>query len=493
MSALREVDVAIVGAGPAGSTAALRLLQLGYRVLLCERLQFPRAQIGEALTPGVAHALDTLDARDAVARTPQRAALPVQRLWHTPDIERVPALAHTMVDRAAFDAALFELAQTRGARCHAGALVRWTRAAAGAWDVRIESATGQARYRAQHVLDARGRSSVRGIRPTAPRLLATWTDLETDGGVSDMRLEAAAECWLWGAPLPQRGYRLMAFCDPSNGPLHADGRERWFRRCFQTSRLFGDFAPALERRRALQSCAATPYAAREFWKDGVLRLGDAAFALDPLSSTGVEKAMRFSLQAALALNTVLSEPAEAKLAHDFLADRIAEAVADHAAWTAQAYRDACPSVDSAFWRARSTVAQNARSARASTSGTDETRARAVAAAAGPNSSVQADAEFLRDTLRGQIRLSPHVVFLDLPCAVGDRIRRHPAVSHPRLDRPAAFVGSVALQPLLASMTAAADLRQWLELCAQRALPASAVRIAAWAARQGLVVGSAEPA
>src|SRR4030081_3416245 len=44
-------DVAIIGGGPAGSTAAALLAQAGRRVLVLERDKFPRFHIGESLLP----------------------------------------------------------------------------------------------------------------------------------------------------------------------------------------------------------------------------------------------------------------------------------------------------------------------------------------------------------------------------------------------------------------------------------------------------------
>src|SRR5438477_12245596 len=51
MSAVEEYDVAIIGGGPAGSTAATLLAKAGRRVIVFEREKFPRFHIGESLLP----------------------------------------------------------------------------------------------------------------------------------------------------------------------------------------------------------------------------------------------------------------------------------------------------------------------------------------------------------------------------------------------------------------------------------------------------------
>src|SRR5262249_57911800 len=53
-----SADVIVVGAGPAGSAAALRLAQAGLEVLVLEKARFPREKVcGDGLTPRAVKAL----------------------------------------------------------------------------------------------------------------------------------------------------------------------------------------------------------------------------------------------------------------------------------------------------------------------------------------------------------------------------------------------------------------------------------------------------
>src|SRR5215831_13833622 len=61
-------DVIVVGAGPAGSSAALRLAQAGLDVLVLEKARFPREKVcGDGLTPRAVKALTAMGVPMAAA------------------------------------------------------------------------------------------------------------------------------------------------------------------------------------------------------------------------------------------------------------------------------------------------------------------------------------------------------------------------------------------------------------------------------------------
>jgi flavin-dependent dehydrogenase len=67
---LERCDVAILGAGPAGTAAAITLATAGADVVLCEGAAFPRFRPGETLHPGIQPIFERLGVGELVAKSP---------------------------------------------------------------------------------------------------------------------------------------------------------------------------------------------------------------------------------------------------------------------------------------------------------------------------------------------------------------------------------------------------------------------------------------
>ena len=64
--ATEQCDVAVIGGGPGGSTAATLLVRRGYKVIALEKAHHPRFHIGESLLPMNLPVLERLGVLDKV-------------------------------------------------------------------------------------------------------------------------------------------------------------------------------------------------------------------------------------------------------------------------------------------------------------------------------------------------------------------------------------------------------------------------------------------
>jgi hypothetical protein len=330
---------------------------------------------------------------------------------------------------------------------------------------------------ARLIVDARGRRA----RPPAdgsasgPPTLAAWTHADAGLFPREARVEAIDRAWLWGAPTADGRYRVMAFFDPSSRSREA-GLEGLLRGLLADAGLFATAARSRFTSEVLVR-AATPYLDPEPWRPGVVRVGERALALDPLSSTGVEKTLRGAIQAAMAIHTALRDPADAELARAFYAGRLADSAARHARWTRAYYRRAWPGPGHAFWRDRAGPDGEA----VGDGGTPE-----VAASAHATAVLASMAAGLRFGLSADARL------VSTPCVVDDRVQPREAIRHPRLDGPVAFLGDIELVPLLRPAIAAGPLPadRWLALWSDVLPAATAMRLFLWLLRHDLLTPEA---
>jgi flavin-dependent dehydrogenase len=394
-------EVLVVGGGPAGSTIALRLAQLGHHVCLVEAKDFPRHHIGEALSPGVGALLEFLGLTDAARDVGGLVFDAADICWGADSYERKPMDPRGFtVDRGRFDAHLLAAAQAQGAVLLQPAVaVEHVRTPTG-WCVTCRDREKTFSIRANVLVDATGR---RGFLPksrtqTSPPTAALFGYWIGFGLPSRPRILAGPGQWYWGSPVPGSRFNAMMFIDRRDLRRRRGSAAQHYRDGIAALELGADAMAG-----DVSGCDATCYIDGRCAGADCLKVGEAAFAIDPLSSSGVQAAMQSALAGSVAVHTALLRPSSAIIAGSFYADHVRHVSIRHSRMSAKHYAEHRRHADLPFWRSRSNVVEHD-------------------AAPDPGFDIRF-----------------------VPCAVDDFVELRPALCHASLPRPVAFVGG---QPLI---------------------------------------------
>ena len=321
-------DVAIIGGGPAGSTAACLLAKAGRRVVVLEREKFPRFHIGESLLPYSMPAFDRMGIRETLDSTAQPkhgaeiiTACGTRHLrFHFRDGFKLKHHRSYQVTRATFDKQLLDNAAAHGAE------VREETAVAGVdFDdegvtVRISSPEA-ATIRARYVIDASGRQTVIGqqqrLKQNYPDLnkfavFAHYDNVRRDPGEDGCtltRMIRSRDRWFWVIPLSDTRTSIGLVTDTTTFKAMRLSPEAALEQSFAEQPHFRDILQAATRVSPVYTTGDYSYRNTALVGPRWMLAGDAAGFIDPVFSTGVFLAIASGEQTADAIHASLDEPA----------------------------------------------------------------------------------------------------------------------------------------------------------------------------------------
>lgn len=366
-----HADVAVIGAGPAGSAAATVLGSAGLRTVVLDRHVSVDFVFGEMLAPHAQPMLHRLGLGLDGLISEHGAARGTVSVWgsHEPfthDLFLHPHGAGVRLDRPRFDAQLRGLAVDAGAEVWLGqrvVRVEQPNDGNGRFRITTENVEGPQIVRCDEVVDCSGRRSVSagemgGVRYEPDGLVAYAQRYRRHRDAAPdnfLRIEALPCGWLYTLVLPSNERMVV---------VHTDGDMPVVETLLATRKLDSALAESRDIARVLAFEDGAPSgrlrvtAAGSAWMDplvtpGWVAAGDATMSFDPLASQGIVNALRTGLGAADALLANRSGDCNALARY---AEAVATTAAEYQPQWCHYYASEQRWPDQPFWRRRHALA-----------------------------------------------------------------------------------------------------------------------------------------
>ncbi|NES20835.1 MAG: NAD(P)/FAD-dependent oxidoreductase [Symploca sp. SIO3E6] len=329
---MMELDIAIIGGGPAGSSTALALLnQENYRIGILESSSQPVFRIGESVPPSIQSLLARLGVRIDLTKAGHLPALGNCSAWGDNtlgfnDFWTSVGGQGWHLDRAKFDRSLLQTAVDRGATVLRGVrVVGCDRASDGRWILNLNPQTGSTtQITASFVVDGSGPRSVfahwQGAYTVHMDSLLGLAGIFSLNGVEAVKpgytlVEAVELGWWYAAHLPEDRVIVTLMSDRDIIQQHGLSRLDAWMAALQKTHHVRELVKGATQPLKLEIQPAFSQYLDKISGDGWLAVGDAAFKVDPLSSAGIYKALRSGINAADAIGQFRAGQEQALLSY----------------------------------------------------------------------------------------------------------------------------------------------------------------------------------
>jgi flavin-dependent dehydrogenase len=321
---VEDYDVAIIGGGPAGSTAATLLSKAGRRVIVLERDKFPRFHIGESLLPFSMETFTRLGLQEKLragfvekfgGEIAEAGGEKAAKFYFKDGFGSRTDRSY-QVTRSKFDKMLLDHAAESGAEVREETVVE---------NVDFDRDGGMLflrpseNIRARYVIDASGRNSVIGSKFKLKKsyqhlqklsLFAHYEGLEREEGIDGTltRMVRTLQSWFWVIPLEMDRTSIGIVLEAADFKSSGLSAEEFFERAIAEQPLVRNRIGAGRRVSQVYTAADFSYRSERLTGDRWLLAGDAAGFIDPVFSSGVFLAVLAGEQAADVLHEVLDYP-----------------------------------------------------------------------------------------------------------------------------------------------------------------------------------------
>jgi flavin-dependent dehydrogenase len=299
-------DVLIIGGGPGGIATALALQRQGVQVVVAERSHYEVVRSGEWLQGASAPLLSALGLGNQLTQEHGLLPAPIKSYWGSHDADNSTPRGW-FIDRTVFDATLAREAEAAGALVYCNVRPCDSTRVRQGWTTTLASNGVRVSVQARYVVDATGRSAWMarraGARPgRVDKMVALIGKYKHAPDERTLLIEAVRDGWWYSVPQSGEGTLAVYLTDQD---FRSDQSQEEF---YRTHLAETDHTQARVRSLgspSIRTVPASTYAFDRCAGQRWLSVGEAAFAIDPLSGSGISLALESGLRAANALAACL--------------------------------------------------------------------------------------------------------------------------------------------------------------------------------------------